>query len=596
MTGLGKPTREINRIGSPSLPGKRDVPRRVAVGVFTAALFVVPVMAYFWFVHQYSVNTIWYDQWWDVNLLSHLYSGSLNLGDLWTQHGGNPILVPNLIVLLLAPTTHLNVVTESYLSASLLVLSIALMVLAHRRRVPSTPWIWYWPVTVLLLSFVQFQDSLWGFQLAWYIVLVSLAGTIWLLDHPTLSWPLLIAAMVVALIGSFSSLQGLLIWPTALVLLYQRRRPRAMIGSWIVAAAVTTVVYFVDLDTQTAGGSSNYAFAHPLDEIQYFFLAISGVFGNHITAEPSLMNHVLVAVGVFVLAVALGLAFVFGRRQVNGGSPIGVSLVLYGLLFAVTMTVGRAGNGLAVAGTSRYTTFDLLIPAGCYFALLDPIRCHRRIGWRRGTATGSTAGRLIGPLLLVTAAGVLVVVGSWSGLRQAKKWHQYQTVAADITVRIDHAPTGLVDDWLFPGCECPSFTSTVPELTVVARTHHLSLFGAGQVDAFLRQGLPRDTIAPITAMVMPTTRSVLRGDMLIGARASDNYGVTKVEFQLTGSNFTDVVIATGVPFVYGWLGGWNTRNDPMACIPYGAWLSTPPAILAEVCPLLYGSKTNASWA
>ena len=60
--------------------------------------------------------------------------------------------------------------------------------------------------------------------MAWYLVLLSLAATIALLDRPTLTLPTFVAAAVVAVVGSYSSTQGLLIWPVGLVLLYLRGR------------------------------------------------------------------------------------------------------------------------------------------------------------------------------------------------------------------------------------------------------------------------------------------------------------------------------------------------------------------------------------
>ena len=73
----------------------------------------MPVVAYFWFVGHYSVNVPVADQWSDINVIAHSYSGTLSLGVLWTQHNDNRILFPNLIVLLLAYTTHFNLIVEN---------------------------------------------------------------------------------------------------------------------------------------------------------------------------------------------------------------------------------------------------------------------------------------------------------------------------------------------------------------------------------------------------------------------------------------------------------------------------------------------------
>jgi hypothetical protein len=95
---------------------------------------------------------------------------------------------------------------------------------------------------------VQYQNALWGFQLAWYLVLVTAALTIYLLDRWVLTWPVVVIAIMSSVITSLSSLQGLLIWPIGLLLMFDRRRPLPFKIVWIVAAALTAVVYFANFN------------------------------------------------------------------------------------------------------------------------------------------------------------------------------------------------------------------------------------------------------------------------------------------------------------------------------------------------------------
>ena len=104
-----------------------------------------PFALYFWFIHRYGVNAIYYDQWNDVALLTHTRYISTSIlhttvGALWAQHDENRPFFPNLVVLALGAVTNLNTVTEMYLSAVLLVISLVLIILAHRQDVgPRTP-------------------------------------------------------------------------------------------------------------------------------------------------------------------------------------------------------------------------------------------------------------------------------------------------------------------------------------------------------------------------------------------------------------------------------------------------------------------------
>ena len=80
-----------------------------------------------------------------------------------------------------------NVSAEEYLSAVFLLAAVALIIAAHKRRAPKHPWIVYCPVVILMFSVVQAQNTLWGFQMAWYMVLFLLASVMFVLDRPTLS-------------------------------------------------------------------------------------------------------------------------------------------------------------------------------------------------------------------------------------------------------------------------------------------------------------------------------------------------------------------------------------------------------------------------
>src|SRR6516162_4277770 len=99
----------------------------------TVTGFALPVVLYFVFVSRYSVNVVVDDQFSDVALIGKAFSGHLQLGDLWAQHNEHRIFFPNLIVLALAYSTHLDVQTEEYLSAALLVASIGLLIWTHQR-------------------------------------------------------------------------------------------------------------------------------------------------------------------------------------------------------------------------------------------------------------------------------------------------------------------------------------------------------------------------------------------------------------------------------------------------------------------------------
>ena len=160
------------------------------------------------------------------------------------QHAEHRVFVPNLIVLLLARTTHFNILVEEYLSGVMLCVAIGLLILADKRSSPSTPWIYYCPVALVLLSFVQVGSMLFGFQLSWYLAILAFAVALFLLDRTDLTKLVLAGAIAAAVVGSFSAFEGLFIWPVGLMVLYHRRCPRGLVLAWIASAAVTAAAYF----------------------------------------------------------------------------------------------------------------------------------------------------------------------------------------------------------------------------------------------------------------------------------------------------------------------------------------------------------------
>ena len=206
------------------------------------------------------------------------------------------------------------------------------------------------------------------------MVLLALATAILLLDRVSLSWMLLGGAIAAAVIGSFSSLQGLLIWPTGLVLLYYRRRSLPYVGVWIAAAGASAMLYFHNYDFSVSPGS-DFARHHPLATIKFFLFAIGDVVGKPVSLGSTDPNDTYVVVfGLVIVALAIGTVVIIGlRRDVESSSPVGIALICYGLLFAALITQGRSSLGIGGASFSRYTTFDVLILVGTYLALLGRV-------------------------------------------------------------------------------------------------------------------------------------------------------------------------------------------------------------------------------
>ena len=183
------PPRPSETTPSPATQGATGSRRRIAAILLGAGavLLLLPVGLYFWFVYRYGVNAIYYDQWENIGLLTHTrylfnsYSHT-TVAMLWAQHGEDRMFLPNLVVLALGRLTNMNIMTELYISGTLLVLAFTLIIVAHRQDVPRTRLVLYVPAAFLVLTFGLIENTLFGFNLWLYMVIAALASTIFLLD------------------------------------------------------------------------------------------------------------------------------------------------------------------------------------------------------------------------------------------------------------------------------------------------------------------------------------------------------------------------------------------------------------------------------
>jgi hypothetical protein len=311
------------------------------------------------------------------------------------------------------------------------------------------------------------------------------------LDRVTLTWITFVGALAAAVVGSFSSLQGLLIWPAGLVLLYFRRRTLAHLGVWIAVAAASTVLYFHGYRFSESP-LPQYARQHLLAALKFFLFAIGDVVGKPVglgTSSPD--NKFVILFGIVIVVLAVVTIVICGlRRDERSGSPVGVALICYGLLFAALVTQGRSYLGLGGASFSRYTTFDILILVGIYLALLDrhpdPVDEGRMDvsgslpsipdGHPRGAFRWLDRVALPGArIVLLVAILIQIPFGIYHGVQGGRNQYVFDVKSADVLRNIDHVSNGEVSFYLF-FLESPA---SVRARARVLEEHHLSLFEHG---------------------------------------------------------------------------------------------------------------------
>jgi hypothetical protein len=92
-----------------------------------------PAILYFWYVHAYGVNVIFWDEWDVVPAIHNWYQHTLTFSMLWAQYNEHRMIIPKLLDLLSARLTHFNTKDSMYGGVGMLAASFAAFVVLCRR-------------------------------------------------------------------------------------------------------------------------------------------------------------------------------------------------------------------------------------------------------------------------------------------------------------------------------------------------------------------------------------------------------------------------------------------------------------------------------
>src|SRR5829696_2953923 len=226
---------------------------RVVAGV-SWLLILIPAALPYLYVRAFGVNVVFADAWDMVLVFRKFSSGRLAFADLYAQHNEHRMFFPRRVELLLGLLTRYNNVAEMYLIVSCFLVTAAVLLVAFCREI-GLPLIFFVPVALLIFSFRQYENMLFGFQISF--AFTQTFGVLALYLPSSSSRynfrAYAFAALGSATIASFSTAQGLLVWPAGFLglLLGSVARPgkKVLVGLWGIVGVAEWVAYFVDYKT-----------------------------------------------------------------------------------------------------------------------------------------------------------------------------------------------------------------------------------------------------------------------------------------------------------------------------------------------------------
>jgi hypothetical protein len=500
-----------------SPPG--DVPTPPTEGFWTpgaAAVAATLSVLYVGFVDHYAVNVPNGDEWVSVVPFVHnSLHGHLTLAALWAQEfNESHMFIPNSIFVAYGRFDHLDIKAVILLSAVLFVGAYALLLVLVRkylgRRLTFLPAA---SIGVVWFSLLDYENALWSFQIAWYLVIFFFLLTLWLLlgnwtRYPWLAFALAIAAAVA---GCCSAIQGFLIWPVGLLCLVWRTplhesRPYRRPALWLVSAGVMAFFYFIDYSYSAAYSgclapakqcSVAYSLHHPMDAAKFFFAVLGNLFAyqNEFSVHANsayAWTHEIIG-GLLLVVVVVISARMIGDRRRDERIPLPLALIVFGLAFDLMISAGRVGEGLGTALGSHLSMAQPILLTGI-------VTYGFGYRWRRSREERRTKSRIPHVrTLLVTGLVALVLaqvaVSTGFGVVQGGHERQQEIVEARVVVNLDRIPKAE------EGCEADSAVwdnllgqlqgiLAVLPLVRILREDQLSLFAPGPHQVWVSDGPP----------------------------------------------------------------------------------------------------------
>ncbi len=327
-------------------------------------LYLIPVVLLIGFVANFSVNVPIDDEWRLASLFEKIAAGNVTFNDFWALHSNHRIVFPKIIIAVLAFASRWNINYQLCLSIGLAVVTfIALYSLSSMQVKNAGDNLWHLAnilTCILLCSLVQYENWLWGFQLAWFLVNLCFVAAVYALvsNHKLLPYIKISIAAVFCFIASFSLAQGLLSWlaaiPAVAALEGNAAQKRKRLILWMLLFVATCGIYSIDYHPNRKASIISLL-NKPLVVIDYFL----SLLGSPIVRSPFISP----IVGLLIFASFLFLGFHFGRKISEHREAVPwLSIGLFSVLSALFITAGRAEFGAIQAiESSRYTTNSILL-------------------------------------------------------------------------------------------------------------------------------------------------------------------------------------------------------------------------------------------
>ena len=208
-----------------------------------------PIILTIFFIKNYSINVPYQDQWEMVPLFQKVIHAEISIFDLIAQHNEHRILFPRLIQISLAFLTNWNIKNIYWISFILLCAIYFFLALFMQNICKNKYFCIYlqFMLSWIVFSPIQYEGWFTGMN-EFHLTILAMLMTIYLLNLPLLGTTATLSkifAVFLSIIGSYSHINGLLIWIVGGILIFYRRQFLFLIF-WMLLSLMTYLIYFIN--------------------------------------------------------------------------------------------------------------------------------------------------------------------------------------------------------------------------------------------------------------------------------------------------------------------------------------------------------------
>lgn len=439
------------------------------------AVLILPLFIWFF----WRIRLPFWDQFTMSLIFEKFYMSQLSFQDLWQAYNGHRILFPRIISLGLGILTHWQVAFEAVIS-NLLNIAIFLVVLRQirvslavaGRRLSRIVLLF---VSVGWFSLNQYENWFNGWDMGLLLAELSSIGALVFLLRQPLNPGGLVAAVVLAIVSSYSFGAGLAVWPAGCVALFLTgARPNlGALGVWAVAAAITAFLFILGSPPHERlnGGDLLRFPVYVASFVGAPLFSINGAKAFYL--GPRLQYWLSLIAPCVGLIGFTGIVLLYLRAQSRQTPQAALRFPLLMCVFALMsgclVAAGRSSYGLTQAMSPHYISVARLLWIGgaVFYCLVQPT-----ISWPSNSRRA--AGAVMGFMLFASYA---------NGFRQLVDWHRVQLRAqAQLWTQYDDGTLRTI---------CPILTFPQLHQGVEAlKRNHLALYRGMQIDSNVGRYVP----------------------------------------------------------------------------------------------------------